>query len=304
MLRWLYILILTIPSWLAAAESTPLDWLRERQAALDALDPTDTSPAADKVRLSYASVLVSNLERDYPIALSVLEPVYARAIVAEPLPETKFFAALEDTLAVARFGAGQDPTTRVFPLLESAIARSSAALGPEDRLTLNRRANLSTLYFRAGRYDLAEPLIRELYDIRRRTDPDGKTTEIAQNHLALALAKLGRWDEAEALLLEVIAQRTQKYGPDHREVAVSLNSPGLVYFRTGRAAAAIAPMERIVAIYTTALGEDAEPTLTARHNLASLFQRVKRFDDAEKLVRADLARALARPSAAWHEAAE
>lgn len=300
------LLLLAVPLGLPAAESTllPLDLLPLRQAALDALDPTDTSPAADQVRLDYASLLATVLERDYPSALAVLEPVYARALAADPPPEPKFFAVVEDTLATARFGAGQDPATRVFPLLQSAIARAEAAFGPEDAATLNRRANLSALYYKTGRYDLAVPLFRDLYRIRRRIDPNGSLTEVAQNHLSLALAKLGRWDEAEALLREVIDQRIQKYGPDHREVAVSLNSLCLIYFRTGRAAEAIPLMERIVAIRTAAYGAEADPTLTARHNLASLLQRVKRFDEAEKLVREDLARTLARPAAAWHEAAE
>ena len=72
-------------------------------------------------------------------------------------------------------------------------------------------------------------------------------------------------------------------GPDHPDVAVSLNNLGQLYEAEGRYADAEPLFKRSLAIWEKALGPDHPDVAASLNNLAVFYQRQGRYADAEPL---------------------
>ena len=300
-MRRAFLILLFIGWAIATAEPTALEREQTLTAELATLDPTDVSPAAEQTRTDYATLLTFTLERDFATALDLWESLLARARLEPPTDEARL-ATLEHGLAHARFYLGQ-PAERVEPLLFSSLARRRTVFGETSPEVLHTRQDLATYYGRTGRPDLAETENRAValaFDAR---DPDSDDALRARTDWAITLGRLGRWPETEAILRDVITRRTALLGADHPDLTNPLNLLCWVLFSTGRFDETVPLMERIVALRTASFGADASTTLVARYNLASIYERTGRLDDAEAIIRADLARSEARSDPGWHEPA-
>ena len=102
------------------------------------------------------------------------------------------------------------------------------------------------------------------------------------NSVGILWEDLAAWSRAEPILLLALATNENSHGPDHREVAISLNNLGSLYHETNRLAAAEDHYRRALAIRENDVDSKSEEA-TAIDNLASLFQRQDRFDEAETL---------------------
>jgi eukaryotic-like serine/threonine-protein kinase len=110
-----------------------------------------------------------------------------------------------------------------------------------------------------------------------------------ENSLGLLLIQLGRYDEARVELERAVALRERAFGPDHIEVARSVNNLGIVAESQGRLDDARAYDERALHIFETTLGPSHPYVSSALVNLALVCMRTGRLDEASLL----LTRALA-----------
>lgn len=79
--------------------------------------------------------------------------------------------------------------------------------------------------------------------------PEHPNVGVALEYLGIVLRKLGRYDEAEAVLAESIANRITAFGPRHPEVAAPLNALAVAQFERGDEVAAQGTFDRVIAHY-------------------------------------------------------
>jgi hypothetical protein len=133
--------ILTTP----ARETTVARESRLR-TTLAALAPADFSAAAEATRTEFARLLVLDVERDFAEAISLLEPLLARATAAPA--DLNTIESLQSTLGLACAYTGRDAEART--LLDTACATATARLGPDHPATLNLRGNRASFLVRLG----------------------------------------------------------------------------------------------------------------------------------------------------------
>jgi CHAT domain-containing protein/tetratricopeptide (TPR) repeat protein len=105
----------------------------------------------------------------------------------------------------------------------------------------------------------------------------------------IELYRAGRYAEAVPLAQEALAIREKALGPDHLDVALSLNNLAGLYDNQGRYAEAEPLYKRSLAIREKALGPDHLDVATALGGLAELYRNQGRYDEAEPLYKRALA---------------
>jgi CHAT domain-containing protein/Tfp pilus assembly protein PilF len=109
------------------------------------------------------------------------------------------------------------------------------------------------------------------------------------NKHAIELYNAGRYSDAEPLYKRVLAIHEKALGPDHPDVATSLNNLAAVYNSQGRYADAEPLLKRSLAIREKVLGPDHPDVATSLNNLAFLYKSKGRYADAEPLYKRALA---------------
>ncbi len=103
------------------------------------------------------------------------------------------------------------------------------------------------------------------------------------NKEAMDLFRAGKYDRAELLAQKALEVAEQNVGPDHPDMATSLNNLALLYDTQGDYAKAEPLYKRALAIWEKALGPDHPNVATSLENLAALYRATKRLSEAEEL---------------------
>jgi len=110
---------------------------------------------------------------------------------------------------------------------------------------------------------------------------------LAQARLMLTIGSiyqnLGLYSRAEALLRESLTIRERELGPDHLDVAASLNSLGVLAMKLDRYAEAEQLFRRGLEIREKQLGQDHPDVALHVNNLATLYADQDRYKEAEPL---------------------
>jgi tetratricopeptide (TPR) repeat protein len=106
----------------------------------------------------------------------------------------------------------------------------------------------------------------------------------ALNQRIVELSQAGRYNEAIPLATEVLRILETSLGPDHPDVATSLNDLAGLYRAQGNYGAAEPLYQRALRIYETALGPDHRWVATSLNNLAVLYREQGNYGAAEPLL--------------------
>ena len=98
-----------------------------------------------------------------------------------------------------------------------------------------------------------------------------------------ALEAQGKYAEAEPFARKALEMGEAKYGPDHPEVATSLNNLAGLYVSQGHYGEAEQLYKRSIGIFEKALGRDHPDVAKLLNNLAGLYQFQGRYGKAEPL---------------------
>ncbi len=109
------------------------------------------------------------------------------------------------------------------------------------------------------------------------------------NQTGFYLRERGRYKEAEPLCEQAVAIREGMLGPEHIDVATSLNGLANVYSDQGRYVEAQARYERALAIREGALGPDHPEVALSLNGLANVYWYQGRHADAKPLLEGALA---------------
>jgi tetratricopeptide (TPR) repeat protein len=194
--------------------------------------------------------------------------------------------------AVAAIGAGDYP--RAQGLLEQAfdadLVAARKALDAANRryvTAAKTKADLGQLKWTQLQYAAAAQEFQAAADLVPSSEPLIRAEYLAS--LGSAAHSAGNYPLAGRALVEALAFREQALGPDHANVAISLNNLAVVYRAQGRYAEAEPLHKRALAISEKVLGPE-HPTVAIRlNNLAGLYQDQRRYVEAEPLYKRALA---------------
>jgi len=141
--------------------------------------------------------------------------------------------------------------------LQRAHDISEERFGRDHRRTRAALDSLGWLAWQEGDYAEALAVHGRLLE-RRLADygPRHVLTAFSEHNTALALAGLGRWQEAATLMETALAAREQARGEEHRATAQSLHYLGLIRWHQGRTDEAGALLARALEIRARLFPED------------------------------------------------
>lgn len=235
-----------------------------------------------KLLVQYARTRSLQGSGPYDDVLAMLQQTLARPVTATP--ESRAV----DAETHAQYGGllhrtGElDKASRV--LAEAATrARALGADGEEAlAIVLHQQAQLDEA---RGKRDRAITALREL-DVLLTRSPQHSVgdRQLVRQELASLLGEVGKGDEAEALLRQVMLANEKVYGPSHPFTITSKVNYARALTRHGKPEEARLLSAEMVDISHKQHGEDAEVSIFALTNLASIEYGDKRYDKAIALL--------------------
>lgn len=238
------------------------------------------------------------------------------------LPEALASARDAETRALATVGEGHDVTLwaqsnivvytaelgrpdEVDDLSQRVLEGRRRLHGPDHADTLLSMGVRMHLLWDLGRQAEAAQLGEETLAARTRVlGGDHPETLISANNLASLYDELGRNEEAIAMHERILEARRRVLGPDHPNTLASMNNLASALDGTGTGEA---EQQRAEALYLEvfersagAFGEAHINRALTAHNLATLYRRQQRYEEAApfSLLAAEVARA-ALPAGHW-----
>ncbi len=109
------------------------------------------------------------------------------------------------------------------------------------------------------------------------------------NSRVITLYQQGRYAEAIEVAEEALKVARESFGPDHPDVATTLNNLAMLYYAQGRYAEAEPLSQRALAIREKALGPGHPDVAQSLNNLAVMYYEQGKYADAEPLQKRALA---------------
>jgi nephrocystin-3 len=128
-------------------------------------------------------------------------------------------------------------------------------------------------------------LYREAFALWEAGEQEASSDGFLANHLGVFLFDSACYEEAEPMYRRALEIRGQFYGPDHPEVATSLNNLALLLYFTNRLSEAEPLHHRALEIDEQFYGLDHPDVVTSLNNLAGLLYSTNRLSEAEPLYR-------------------
>ncbi len=142
--------------------------------------------------------------------------------------------------------------------------------------------NLGELYARQNKDAEAEEMLRQSINLSKAANPS--TYLRATNSLAGILKRRGKVNEAEQLYLEAIKSAQEKWGKTHSCVGDFLSSLGLMHSAQNKNELAEKELGEALTITEKTLGMDHPSTAIKLNNLASIYSKTGRIDQAKMLM--------------------
>ncbi len=197
-------------------------------------------------------------------------------------PESLEVAELHNDLGMTYKYAGR------FAEADEAYGRARAILeampdaDPEDLAALFH--NLGGLAHARGDFEAAEPLARRAIEIRSQALGErALATLLDRSAHAAILTGLGRIDEAETSIRDLLGDLEAALGVDHPEVAVALNNLAAILQARGELTEAEALLRRVITIRESRLGDVSPVLAVPLNNLATVLELQGRAGDAAAL---------------------
>ncbi|GKS59432.1 hypothetical protein YTPLAS18_29590 [Nitrospira sp.] len=202
-------------------------------------------------------------------------------------------AELESYSLVAR--AVGSPTFTVHRLVQEVTRRSMREDREQDGL-FEVLHWLDTAFAgfdptNPGDWPMLAPLLPHVRAVSAHADAAGirEPTALLMSQAGLLLYAKGQYAEAEPLLQRALAICEQALGPEHPDVARSLNNLALLYHTQGAYVKAEPLYHRALAIYEHALGPEHPNVARSLNNLALLYHTQGAYAKAEPLYHRALA---------------
>jgi tetratricopeptide (TPR) repeat protein len=176
---------------------------------------------------------------------------------------------------------------RAFDAYLTAARRALDAANKRFLTATKIKADLAELALTELQFTAAVDGFREAADLVPATEPLVRATYL--NRLGLVAPRTGNFTLAGSALTEALSIREVRLGPEHPDVATSLNNLASWLADTNRRSEAEPLFKRAIAIDEKRYGPDDPKVAIGLNNLASLLLNTNRRDEAEPLFRRALA---------------
>jgi len=185
---------------------------------------------------------------------------------------------LHHALAAACAGAGQFAESeaeyrRALALVEMAEGRGSLHYA----ILLG---DIAILPAQTGNRDEVIGLLRQAIAVNARIG-SAEDIWVARERLADILTGEKRYQDAEPLLLEALADLAKQKAPAPALLAAGLNNLAVLRFHQERYKESVDLQQQSIRIYETALGKENPSLVSALNNLAITYVKMEDFEDAE-----------------------
>jgi tetratricopeptide (TPR) repeat protein len=171
----------------------------------------------------------------YNDAHTMLERALAQRRALAPVDPREIARSQVHLAQVLTEKAELEAAERLFNEAIAVLQGSASEFVSADELAA-ALAGLAEVYFRAGRYPEAEPLLARVYEIRRaRLPPGDPAIADALEELGLNQFDQGNYERAEIYLRDALAMRRVSLGDaPHPDVAENLNNLALLLMESSR----------------------------------------------------------------------
>lgn len=195
-------------------------------------------------------------------------------------------ASLHETLARAYASLGESKAARSH--LAEALRWRQQNFGPDDPATLRLRSGLAETYLVGSppNFPLAEAFARRSWEQqRRRLGPEHQDTQLSQIVLANSLRYQGKYREAEALMIPLVALQRHGRGQAMSEAYFAPNELAAIFLEEGKFGPAEALAKANLEDFRRKFGPDNLGALRAMNALAVIYTRTSRPEEAVPLGR-------------------
>ncbi|MGI9406215.1 MAG: tetratricopeptide repeat protein [Hyphomicrobiaceae bacterium] len=163
-----------------------------------------------------------------------------------------------------------------------ALSIAEEGFGPNHPKTGTALNNLGEVLRHQGKLSESIPLYQRSLAIAERPGSKTKPASIAlrRGNYALILKQLGRFVEAEEQYRKALVAMETAYGPDHPNVAITLDNLGNLYLAQSRYKDAEKFYLRAQATFQKIYGPNHTSTATSLNNLGALYWETRRYPEA------------------------
>jgi tetratricopeptide (TPR) repeat protein len=224
---------------------------------------------ADKERIAALELKIKQAEADLQFPQQAVEKYNATLVKADERLQAIASSTPQAELAQARESLSKGDTARAERLFEQVLA-TNPKHAPEAAFQLGELASSKIDFIRARKYYLEAARLEP-----GNAEYVNKAGKI--NH------EMGRYLEAQSFYEKALAIREKTLGPDHADVALSLNNLAALYHDEGQYAKAEPLLQRSLKILEKALGPDHPDVAVRLNNLATLYYTQGQYAKAEPL---------------------
>jgi CHAT domain-containing protein/tetratricopeptide (TPR) repeat protein len=201
----------------------------------------------------------------------------------------------EDTRAWAQTDEAEALNQRVVQLYQQAKYREAIPIaikvvamqqetGPDEIKVTTALNNLAELFQAVGAFDQAEPLLRQVLQLREKaSDPNRVEVATSLNNLAALYYFTGVYAKAEPLYQRALEIYRKAIGPDNASTVTVLNNLAELYQAMGAYANAEPLFQQAVQIRRKTLEPDHPEIAQSLNNLAALYVAMGAYAKAEPL---------------------
>lgn len=160
---------------------------------------------------------------------------------------------------------------------------------PKHPKTASTMANAGAMYVDWGKYNKAEPLLRNALALQLELlGPHHHSSINARTNLAYLLHQKGHYTEAESLYRKAVALSRKNLGENSSSYVINVNNLGLLLYETDRLTEAHHLFEENLRRQRQVWGESHPNVAFALTNLGRVLRAMHRYADAERFFRQGL----------------
>lgn len=166
-------------------------------------------------------------------------------------------------------------------VVEDVLKRAGESLPASHEIVVDARANQASILIKLGRPAEAEPILREVLELKIDRYGEGHPQAwVTRGNLIAVLRGLGQFDKAVEMERIILEEKGRYYGEINSSILFTMGRLAVLLAQSGDEPAGIAMLrERL------ALRDDDEDAAQARYNLAGMLLDTGDLEEAEKEAR-------------------
>ena len=214
------------------------------------------------------------------------EPLMRRALaIDEKAPANSGAELATDLNNLATVLSAQGKFSDAEKMYAQVLQLDEKSLGEAHPKIAEDLGNFAQVYVDEGKYSVAEGMLEHALNIEQQAAPVSGNMAWLMTGLGSLFEREGRYNDAAQLLTAALNIQAKVLGPDHPEIATTLDNLGNVYYKMGRDGDAENFYRTAINIREKKLGPMHPLLATSLINLGNIYNYDGRWGEAEALYR-------------------